>query len=127
MKVALTSIMVDDQDRAVTFYTGVLGFKLALDIPMGQFRWITVTAPEGTQEVQVALEPNDHRAAKPFQQALYDDGIPVNAFASTDIHAEYERLTARGVVFRSPPKDEGYATTAQFDDTCGNWIQLFQA
>jgi predicted enzyme related to lactoylglutathione lyase len=118
--------MVDDQAKAHRFYTEVLGFVTRRDIPMGGARWLTVTSPEGADGVELLLEPLGHPAARPFQQALYESGVPATAFASSDIQAEYERLVARGVVFRSPPKQAGPVTIAVFDDTCGNLIQLFQ-
>lgn len=127
MKITLTSVMVDDQAKAHTFYTEKLGFVTKHDIDLGAFRWLTVVSPEGHGDVELLLEPNAHRAAKPFQQALYEDGIPVTMFASTDIRAEHERLVARGVEFRSPPTQQGPVTVAVFDDTCGNLIQLVQA
>src|SRR4051812_35205559 len=103
MHINLTSIMVDDQAKALAFYTGTLGFETKHDIDLGAFRWLTVVSPEGHPDVELLLEPNAHRAAKPFQQALYADGIPVAQFSSRDIHAEHARLTERGVVFRQPP------------------------
>ena len=126
MKIALTSVMVDDQDKALAFYTDVLGFEKRYDIPMGEFRWLTVVSPEGHGDVELVLEPNVHPAAKVFQKALYDDGIPATSFESADIHAEYERLVARGVVFKTPPTQMGPVTIAKFNDTCGNWIHLHQ-
>ena len=126
MKITLTSVMVDDQARAHAFYTEKLGFETRHDIDVGEFRWLTVVSPEGHPDVELLLEPNHHRAAKPFQQALYADGIPVTQFQSSDIHAEHERLTGRGVVFRTPPTKQGPVTVAVFDDTCGNFIQLVQ-
>ena len=124
MRIALSSVMVDDQAKALQFYTETLGFVKMLDIPIGEYRWITVASPEGTPDVQLALEPNVHPAARPFQQALYADGIPATSFESRDIQQEYERLRAKGVVFRKPPTAMGPVTIAVFDDTCGNLIQL---
>jgi catechol 2,3-dioxygenase-like lactoylglutathione lyase family enzyme len=126
MKITLTSVMVDDQAKAHAFYTGKLGFETRHDIDLGEFRWLTVVSPEGHPDVELLLEPNQHRAAKPFQQALYADGIPVTQFQSSDIQAEHRRLTERGVVFRTPPTRQGPVTVAVFDDTCGNFIQLVQ-
>ena len=126
MKITLTSVMVDDQAKAHAFYTGKLGFETRHDIDLGEFRWLTLVSPEGHPDVELLLEPNAHRAAKPFQQALYADGIPVTQFQSQDIHAEHARLTERGVVFRQPPTQQGPVTVAVFDDTCGNYIQLVQ-
>lgn len=126
MKIVLTSVMVDDQEKAHRFYTEKLGFVTRHDMPMGEFRWLTVVSPEGSGEVELLLEPLGHPAAAPFQKALYESGIPATAFASTDIHAEYDRLVALGVQFRSAPTRMGPVTIASFDDTCGNLIQLFQ-
>ena len=126
MKITLTSVMVDDQAKAHAFYTGKLGFETKHDIDLGEFRWLTVVSPEGHGDVELLLEPNAHRAARPFQQALYADGIPATQFSSQDIHAEHRRLTERGVVFRQPPTKQGPVTVAVFDDTCGNFIQLVQ-
>ena len=126
MKITLTSVMVDDQAKAYAFYTEKLGFETKHDVDLGEFRWLTVVSPEGHPDVELLLEPNAHRAAKPFQQALYADGIPVAQFQSADIDAEHARLTARGVVFRQPPTQQGPVTVAVFDDTCGNYIQLVQ-
>jgi catechol 2,3-dioxygenase-like lactoylglutathione lyase family enzyme len=126
MKITLTSVMVDDQAKAHAFYTEKLGFVTRHDVDLGEFRWLTVVSPEGHPDVELLLEPNAHRAAKPFQQALYADGIPVAQFQSSDIHAEHRRLTERGVVFRQPPTQQGPVTVAVFDDTCGNFIQLVQ-
>ena len=127
MKIVLTSVMVDDQAKAQAFYTDVLGFVTEKDVPLGPYRWLTVTAPEGAAGVELLLEPMDHPAAQPFQKALYDSGIPAASFGSNDIHAEYERLRARGVTFRKPPTSMGPVTIAVFEDTCGNLIQLAQS
>jgi len=126
MKIALTSVFVDDQEKAHRFYTGVLGFETRQDIPMGEFRFLTVASPEGPEGVELLLEPNNHPAAAAFQQAIYGDGIPATSFQSADIRREHERLVERGVVFRQPPTEAGPVAIAVFDDTCGNWIQLHQ-
>jgi len=126
MKITLTSVMVDDQAKAHEFYTGTLGFVVKHDIPLGEFRWLTVVSPEGHGDVELLLEPSQHPAAKPFRKALYDGGIPATQFTSNDIRAEHKRLTERGVVFRQPPTPQGPVTIATFDDTCGNFIQLVQ-
>jgi glyoxylase I family protein len=126
MKITLTSVMVDDQEKAHAFYTETLGFQTKHDVDLGAYRWLTVVSPEGHPDIELLLEPNAHRAARPFQEALYADGIPVTQFQSTDIHAEHRRLTERGVVFRQPPTRTGPVTVAVFDDTCGNYIQLVQ-
>ncbi|QSQ25161.1 VOC family protein [Pyxidicoccus parkwayensis] len=126
MKVALSSLLVDDQAKALKFYTEVLGFVKHVDIPIGEFRWLTVVSPEGSPDFQLVLEPNAHPAAKVYQKALFDDGIPATAFQSSDIHKEYEKLAQRGVVFRGKPTQQGPVTLVVFEDTCGNLIQLFQ-
>ena len=127
MRIALASVLVDDQAKALAFYTEKLGFVKMLDIPMGEHRWLTVASPEGTPDVQLALEPNAHPAARPWQQALHADGIPLTSFESRDVQQEYERLVAKGVVFRKPPTVMGPVTIAIFEDTCGNLIQLHSA
>jgi len=126
MKIVMTSVMVDDQAKALKFYTEVLGFVTKTDIPMGEFRWLTVVSPEGTDDVELLLEPNSHPAAKTFQKAIFADGIPATSFGSADIQGEYERLTKRGVVFRTKPTKAGPVVVAVFEDTCGNLIQLAQ-
>lgn len=126
MKINLTSVMVDDQAKALAFYTDVLGFEKKVDVDLGPARWLTVISTE-SPDIQLLLEPNSHPAAKVFQKALLDDGIPATSFASSDIHAEHARLAARGVVFRKPPTQAGPVTIAVFEDTCGNLIQLHSA
>jgi predicted enzyme related to lactoylglutathione lyase len=126
MKITLSSVLVDDQEKALRFYTEVLGFVKKHDVPMGEHRWITVVSPEGADGVELVLEPNDHPASKDFQSRIFADGIPATSFQSADIHAECERLTGRGVVFRSGPTQAGPVTVALFEDTCGNLIQLHQ-
>jgi catechol 2,3-dioxygenase-like lactoylglutathione lyase family enzyme len=126
MKIVLTSVMVDDQAKALAFYTDILGFVKKTDIPMGGPRFLTVESPEGANGVELLLEPLGHPAAAPFQKALYESGIPATSFGSTDIQAEYERLKAGGVVFRTPPTKSGPVMLAVFEDTCGNLIQLHQ-
>jgi glyoxylase I family protein len=126
MQIRLTSIMVDDQDKALRFYTGVLGFEKQHDIPVGEYRWITVVSPEGANGVELALEPNANPAGKTFQDALFTQGIPATAFQSSDIHAECVRLKEKGVVFTREPVDAGAVVIAVFSDTCGNLIQLYQ-
>ena len=126
MRIKLTSIMVNDQDRALRFYTEVLGFKRKHDIPVGEYRWITVTSPEGPDDLELALEPNANPAAKTFQEAMFAQGIPLAAFEVGDIAAEFARLTAQGVAFRQPPTPAGPVILAVFADTCGNLIQLHQ-
>jgi glyoxylase I family protein len=127
MRIKLNSIMVDEQDKALRFYTEVLGFKKSKDIPMGgPYRWITVVSPEGPNDLELVLEPNANPAGKTFQNALFEQGIPATAFESRDIAAEYARLTARGVAFTLPPTKAGPVTIAVFADTCGNLIQIYQ-
>lgn len=126
MRSKLHSIIVDDQDRALAFYTEVLGFETKHDMPAGEYRWITVVSPEGPEGVEISLEPNAHPASKAFQTALLADGIPLTAFEVDDVQAEYERLKARGVVFTQPPTPAGPVTIAVFADTCGNLIQIYQ-
>ena len=126
MKIKLSSIMVRDQEEALRFYTEILGFEKKTDIPMGEFRWLTVVSPEGHEDVELVLEPNANPAAKVFQDALYEQGIPLTALASDDVEAEYERLTGLGVNFVSQPTDVGSTVIAMFDDTCGNLIQIYQ-
>ncbi len=124
MRIGLTSILVDDQDRALRFYTDALGFTLKHDVPMGVHRWITVVSPEQPDGTELVLEPDEHPAARPFKEALVSDGIPFTAFTVDDVEAEYRRLTALGVRFTQPPTAMGPVTTAVFDDTCGNLIQI---
>jgi catechol 2,3-dioxygenase-like lactoylglutathione lyase family enzyme len=127
MKIALTSVMVDDQAKALAFYTEILGFVPKADIPMGDDRWLTVVSPEGPEGVELLLEPLGFPPAREFQRALFEAGIPLTAFAVDDIEAEYERLTGRGVVFTGAPAKMGDGpSAATFDDTCGNLIQIFQ-
>jgi catechol 2,3-dioxygenase-like lactoylglutathione lyase family enzyme len=126
VKVRLTSVMVEDQERALRFYTEVLGFVKKTDLPAGEARWLTVVSPDEPAGVELVLEPNDNPAAKTFQRALHDQGIPLTAFAVDDIAAEHARLVRHGVVFRTPPTAMGPVTIAVFDDTCGNLIQIFQ-
>ena len=126
MKIVLTSVLVDDQAKALAFYRDVLGFAPKLDIPMGPHRWLTLTSPGDPDGVQLLLEPDDHRAAKTFKTALKADGIPYASFAVDDAHAEHARLSALGVTFTRPPTAMGPVTTAVFDDTCGNLIQIAQ-
>ena len=126
MRITLTSVLVDDQAKALAFYTNVLGFQKKHDVPVGQYRWITLTSPEGHADVELALEPNANAAGRAFQQAMFAQGIPVAAFESRDIAAEYARLKAKGVTFKQEPTVMGPVTIAVFADTCGNLIQLHQ-
>lgn len=126
MRITLTSVFVDNQDKALRFYTEVLGFQPKHDIPMGEHRWITVVSPEDPDGVEIVLEPDVHPAVRPFTEALVADGIPFTAFAVDDVRAEYERLHALGVYFTQEPTSMGPVTTAVLDDTCGNLIQIQQ-
>jgi catechol 2,3-dioxygenase-like lactoylglutathione lyase family enzyme len=126
MRIVVSSIFVDDQDKALAFYTTKLGFVKKADIPLGAARWLTVVAPNDRDGTELVLEPDSHRAVEPFKSALVQDGIPFTSFAVDDIHAEYERLRSAGVVFTQPPVTMGPVTTAVLDDTCGNLIQLAQ-
>ncbi len=124
IRIYLTSVLVDDQDKALAFYTDVLGFEKKTDIPVGEHRWLTVVSPAEPDGVELLLEPDAHPAAKPFKQALVEDGIPLTSFAVDDVYDEFERLAAHGVRFTQEPLDLDGVTTAVFDDTCGNLIQI---
>ena len=126
MKIVLTSILVDDQEKALQFYTKTLGFQKKTDLPMGQHRWLTVVARDDPNGVELVLEPDEHPAAKPFKRALVEDGIPFTSFGVEDVQAEYDRLRKAGVEFTQPPVAMGPVTTAVFADTCGNLIQIAQ-
>jgi len=125
MKIKLASVFVDDQDKALKFYTDVLGFLPSQDIPVGDFRWITVRSPEG-EGAELTLEPNANPAAKTFQDALFEQGIPLTAFEVDDVAAEYDRLRQLGVQFTMAPTDAGPMKLAVLSDTCGNLIQIYQ-
>ena len=124
MRIQLTSVYVDDQRAALTFYTDVLGFTKHHDIPIGDDSWLTVVAPDSPNGPELLLEPAGHPAVKPYRDALVEDGIPLAQFAVDDVEAEHDRLTKKGVSFTQPPTDIGQAIIAVFDDTCGNLIQL---
>ena len=126
MRIKLTSIMVNDQDKALRFYTEVLGFRKKHDIPVGEYKWLTVVSPEGPDDIELALEPNANPAAKIFQEAMFAQHIPLAAFEVADIEGEYTRLKALGVVFTGEPAQAGPVKIAVFSDTCGNLIQLYQ-
>ena len=125
MRIKLSSIFVDDQQKALDFYTGTLGFVKSKDIPVGEFRWLTLTSPEGG-DTELSLEPNANPVARTFQEALFRQGIPATAFEVDDIDAEYRRLSDAGVEFTSEPASAGPVTLAVFADTCGNLIQIYQ-
>ena len=124
MRISHTSVFVDDQAKALEFYTSTLGFVKKQDFPAGDFRWLTVVSPENPDGTELVLEPDDHPAARAFKAALAADGIPVNSFAVDDAQAEYERLRALGVSFTQEPLTMGPVTTAVLDDTCGNLLQI---
>lgn len=126
MKIVLTSVYVDDQEKALRFYTELLGFVKKTDIPMGPVRWLTVVAPDSPNGTELLLEPDGHPAVSPFKRALAEDGIPFTSFGVDNVEAEYERLRAAGVRFTQAPVKMGPATMAVFDDTCGNLIQIAQ-
>lgn len=126
MRIVITSVFVDDQDKALDFYTTKLGFVKKSDIPLGAARWLTVVAPDDADGVELLLEPDSHPAVRPFKSAIMQDGIPFTSFAVDDVHAEYERLCATGVHFTQPPVEMGPVITAVLEDTCGNLIQLAQ-
>ncbi|MCR9217690.1 MAG: VOC family protein [Phycisphaerales bacterium] len=126
MKISLSSVPVDDQEKALQFYTDKLGFQKKHDIPMGHHRWITVVSPEAPDGTELALEPDEHPAVKPFKAALMEDGIPFTAFEVKDVAAEHKRLEGLGVRFTQPPTEMGSVTTAVLDDTCGNLIMIMQ-
>jgi catechol 2,3-dioxygenase-like lactoylglutathione lyase family enzyme len=124
MRINLTSVLVDDQDKALRFYTEVLGFVKKMEVPLGEHRWLTVVSAEEPAGVELVLEPDGHPAARPFKDALVADGIPFTSFAVSDVRIETERLKALGVTFTQEPLQLGRMTTAVFDDTCGNLIQI---
>ena len=126
MQIKLNSILVDDQAKALAFYTEILGFVKKQDIPAGEFRWLTVISPEGPEDVELVLEPNANAAARSYQQALHQQGIPLTAFSVTDVHQAFENLKQKGVLFHSEPMDLGAVIIAVLDDTCGNLIQIYQ-
>ncbi|HEU5483268.1 MAG TPA: VOC family protein [Microlunatus sp.] len=124
MRIYITSVLVDDQEKALQFYADALGFVKKNDIPLGEARWLTVVSPENLEGPELLLEPDSHPAARPFKEALAADGIPVTSFAVDDVDAEFQRLRGLGVQFTQEPLEMGGVTTAVFDDTCGNLIQI---
>ena len=126
MRIKLTAIMVENQDKALAFYTDVLGFKKKHEFPVGEYKWITVVSPECANDLELSLEPNANPAAKAFQQAMFAQSIPLAAFEVSDIQSEYARLKSLGVVFTREPMAAGPVTIAVFSDTCGNLIQIYQ-
>jgi catechol 2,3-dioxygenase-like lactoylglutathione lyase family enzyme len=126
MRIVVTSVFVEDQEEALSFYTDILGFQKKTDVPLGEDRWLTVVSPEEPDGVELLLEPSGHPAVKPFKQALVEDGIPFTSFGVEDVETEHARLEGLGVKFTQPPTRFGDVTTAVFDDTCGNLIQIAQ-
>jgi len=126
MKIIVTSIFVQDQDKALEFYSETLGFIKKTDVPVGKFRWITLISPDDQNDTELLLEPNDHPAAKEYQKKIFADGIPATMFGVADIRKEYKRLMEKGVKFTMEPTEMGPVTIAVFDDTCGNLIQIAQ-
>jgi catechol 2,3-dioxygenase-like lactoylglutathione lyase family enzyme len=126
MKIHLTSVLVDDQDKALRFYTEILGFVKKNDVPLGEYRWLTVVSAEAPEGTELLLEPDQHPAARPFKEALVADGIPYTSFSVQNIQDEFDRLSAHGVRFTQEPTAMGPVTTAVLDDTCGNLIQIAQ-
>ena len=127
MRIHVASVLVDDQEKALRFYTDVLGFVKKTEIPLGEFRWLTVVSPDEPDGTELALEPDAHPAAKPFKDALVSDGIPYTSFAVRDVRGEVERLRGLGVRIVQEPVEIGTMTTAVFDDTCGNLILMAEA
>ena len=126
MKIKLTSVYVDDQEKALGFYTDVLGLSKKADFSNGPFRWLTVTSPEEPDGTELQLAVNDNPAAKAYQQAIFQQGQPAVMFFSGDVKGDYERIKARGAAFIKPPTEVPGATIAQLNDTCGNLIQISQ-
>jgi catechol 2,3-dioxygenase-like lactoylglutathione lyase family enzyme len=126
MRIYVTSVFVDDQAKALDFYTNVLGFQKKTDIPLGSASWLTVVSPDQPDGTELLLEPSGHPAVTPYKTALVEDGIPATSFAVDDAQAEFDRLRSKGVRFTQEPTEMGAVTTAVFDDTCGNLIQIVQ-
>jgi catechol 2,3-dioxygenase-like lactoylglutathione lyase family enzyme len=126
MQIKFVSVTVQDQEAALKFYTEKLGFKKMADIPMGEYRWLTVVSPDGIEGVELVLEPLAFPPAKVYQQALYEASVPATALISRDIQAEFQRLKSQGVIFRGEPQNMGMITTVLFEDGCGNLINLVQ-
>lgn len=124
MRINITSVFVDEQAKALAFYTDILGFVTKHDVPLGEHRWLTVVSPEEPDGTELLLEPDEHPAVGPYRSALVADGIPAASFAVADVAAEFDRLSAKGVTFTQPPTTMGPVTMAVFDDTCGNLVQI---
>ena len=126
MRITLTNVFVSDQDEALRFYTETLGFVKKQDVPVGEFKWLTVVSPDDPDGTELLLEPNENPVAEAYQKGLFEQGIPAASFSVTDIRAEHERLTSLGVAFVMEPTEMGDVTVAVLDDTCGNLIQIMQ-
>ena len=126
MRITHTGVFVSDQDEALKFYTETLGFVKKHDVPVGQFKWLTVVSPDDPEGTELLLEPNDNPVAQAYQKGLFDQGIPATSFGVTDIRAEFEKLKSLGVEFTMEPTEVADVTIAVFDDTCGNLIQVMQ-
>ena len=126
MRIVLSGVFVDDQDKALKFYTDTLGFVMKHDVPAGEHRWLTVVSPDDPDGTELLLEPNVNPVAQTYQQGIFDQGIPATSFGVTDIQAEFEKLKSLGVTFTMEPTDLGTVSIAVFDDTCGNLIQMMQ-
>ncbi len=124
IRITITSVFVDDQAKALDFYTGTLGFQVKHDVPLGEFRWLTLVSPDAPDGPELLLEPDQHPAARAYTAALVADGIPAASFAIDDVRATHEELAAKGVRFVQPPLEMGRVVTAVLDDTCGNLVQL---
>jgi catechol 2,3-dioxygenase-like lactoylglutathione lyase family enzyme len=124
MRIYVTSVPVSDQQQAQDFYTEVLGFRTKVDLPLGEHRWLTVVSAQEPDGTQLLLEPDVHPAVRPYKEALVADGIPITSFSVDDVEGEHRRLAALGVRFTQPPVAMGGVTTAVFDDTCGNLVQI---
>ena len=127
MRITLSGVFVEDQAKALEFYTNVIGFVKKEDIPVGQYRWLTVVSPQEPDGTELLLEPNENPAARTFQKSIFEQGIPATMFAVENIRAEFERLKSAGVTFTMEPTTMAGATIATFDDTCGNLIRIYQA
>ena len=126
MRITLTGVFVTDQDEAARFYTETLGFVKKHDVPVGEFKWLTVVSPEDPDGTELLLEPNENPVAQEYQKGLFEQGLPAASFGVTDVRAEFERLKSLGVAFAVEPMEAGPVTLAVFDDTCGNLIQIMQ-
>jgi catechol 2,3-dioxygenase-like lactoylglutathione lyase family enzyme len=127
MNIIVTSVFVDDQDKALEFYTQKLGFVVKHDVPAGNYRWLTLVSPDDPDGTELLLEPNEHPAAKEYQKRIFADGIPATMFGVKDVRREYARLAEEGVQFTMEPTAMGDVTIAVFDDTCGNLIQIIES